>query len=429
MIESTLDCSHLISPVEDDFINGIWADDDEDEYLTKHHLVQDSEDIANASEDQDIDYLTRSGRPYQDVPQSGPSTNTNVTTPSDGENISPDHLLKQLQKTKADLSVWQLVASSYPHRQALLQALAKLNVAHNSTPDEVVNLVFQDSHKLSNPVTFSDEDLPPFGASHDLALYITITCLRKNVPMTLVDDGSAVNVIPLKTARKLGMKESDWTSTNQGVRAYDGTRRQVVGLVNLVIATGPIERKVDFLIVDVEASFNILLGRPWIHASKAVTSTLHQKVKIPLNGKVVTIPSSPIKAIIEKVSSNQVATDPVCELGGFQSINLVESELAPLYFNPYSNLVVNHILKSMGYFPGMPINPLKESTFAPYKEGNSQKIPLGLGYMPTKEEALEMLTQVYNRRKDEEIQMRHYLPYSKWILRQRRMSRTLSRVS
>ena len=182
-------------------------------------------------------------------------------------------------------------------------------MAHNSTPDDVVNLVFQESPKLSNPITFSDEDLPPFGASHNLALYITVICLKKNVPMTLVDDGSAVNVIPLKTTYKLGMKESDWTPTNQGVRAYDGTRRKVVGLVNLTIATGPIERKVNFQIVDIEASFNILLGRPWIHASKAVTSTLHQKIKIPLNGKVVTITSSPIKAIIEKQSNHQVLAE------------------------------------------------------------------------------------------------------------------------
>ncbi|XP_074298035.1 uncharacterized protein LOC141628839 [Silene latifolia] len=142
--------------------------------------------------------------------------------------------------------------------------------------------------------------------------------------MTLVDDGSAVNVIPLKMVYKLGMKELDWTLSNQGVRAYDSTRHKVIGLINLTVATRPVERKVNFQIVDIEASFNLLLCRPWIHASKAMTSTLHQKIKIPLDGRVVTITSSPIKVVIEKISNNQFVSDPMHELGGFQIINLVE---------------------------------------------------------------------------------------------------------
>ncbi|XP_070002752.1 uncharacterized protein [Nicotiana sylvestris] len=34
-----------------------------------------------------------------------------------------------------------------------------------------------------------------------------------------------------------------------------------------------------FQVLDVAVSYNLLLGRPWIHAAKAVPSTLHQMVK------------------------------------------------------------------------------------------------------------------------------------------------------
>ncbi|XP_074318735.1 uncharacterized protein LOC141655556 [Silene latifolia] len=133
----------------------------------------------------------------------------------------------------------------------------------------------RDVPDLNNPIIFSDDDIPPFGANHNLAMYITVQCQEKNVPIVLVDDGSAVNVIPVKTAHRLGIKEADLIPTNQGVRAYDGTHRKVAGLITLTIATGPLERQASFQVVYFDASFNMLLGRPWIHAAKAITSTLY----------------------------------------------------------------------------------------------------------------------------------------------------------
>src|ERR1051325_8425917 len=41
--------------------------------------------------------------------------------------------------------------------------------------------------------------------------------------------------------------------------------------------------------MDVPAAYSCLLGRPWIHEEGAVTSTLHQKLKFTVNGKLVTI--------------------------------------------------------------------------------------------------------------------------------------------
>src|ERR1051325_1807266 len=41
--------------------------------------------------------------------------------------------------------------------------------------------------------------------------------------------------------------------------------------------------------MDVPAAYSCLLRRPWIHEAGAVTSTLHQKLKFTVNGKLVTI--------------------------------------------------------------------------------------------------------------------------------------------
>ena len=48
---------------------------------------------------------------------------------------------------------------------------------------------------------------------------------------------------------------------------------------------------VIFQILRIPASFNLLLGRPWIHSAGAISSSLHLKVKFIHDGRVITISS------------------------------------------------------------------------------------------------------------------------------------------
>ena len=41
--------------------------------------------------------------------------------------------------------------------------------------------------------------------------------------------------------------------------------------------------------MDIRPSYSCLLGRPWYHKAGAVTSTLHQMLKYPVKGKIVTV--------------------------------------------------------------------------------------------------------------------------------------------
>ena len=44
--------------------------------------------------------------------------------------------------------------------------------------------------------------------------------------------------------------------------------------------------EVDFIEVDSYSPYTAIVARPWLHALKAVSSTLHQKVKYPSEGLV-----------------------------------------------------------------------------------------------------------------------------------------------
>ena len=44
--------------------------------------------------------------------------------------------------------------------------------------------------------------------------------------------------------------------------------------------------EVDFIVVDTYSPYTAIVARPWIYALGAVSSTLHQKVKYPSEGRV-----------------------------------------------------------------------------------------------------------------------------------------------
>ena len=59
------------------------------------------------------------------------------------------------------------------------------------------------------------------------------------------------------------------------VRAFDGSKRAVFGEVELPVKIGPEMFKSVFYVMDIQPAYSCLLGRPWVHAAGAVTSTLH----------------------------------------------------------------------------------------------------------------------------------------------------------
>ena len=63
----------------------------------------------------------------------------------------------------------------------------------------------------------------------------------------------------------------------------------VRGEVDLLIKVGSKIFKSTFYMMDIQPMYSYLLIRPWIHGAGAVTSTLHQKLKYPVNGKIVTV--------------------------------------------------------------------------------------------------------------------------------------------
>jgi hypothetical protein len=94
--------------------------------------------------------------------------------------------------------------------------------------------------------------------------------------------------------------------------------------VDLPIIIGPHVFQITFQVMDIQASYSCLLGRPWIHEAGAVTSTLHQKLKFVQNGKLVTVNGEEALLVSQLSSFSFIGADSV-EGTSFQGL-VVEEE-------------------------------------------------------------------------------------------------------
>ncbi|KAI8549122.1 hypothetical protein RHMOL_Rhmol06G0001700 [Rhododendron molle] len=168
----------------------------------------------------DIANVTRSGRVFQPPNlQAGSSSNPPVqqpnvlaasrNTPVIPSGVPKENVIqKQLERIPAAVSVWGLIASSKEHRESLSLALSRLTVPTDITPEAMVALVLPLLSKHS--VTFTERDLPIEGTAHNRPLYITVKCKGLWIPIVLIDNGSAINVCPLRVAYHLGIAKKDF---------------------------------------------------------------------------------------------------------------------------------------------------------------------------------------------------------------------------
>uniref|UniRef100_A0A2N9GJ26 Integrase catalytic domain-containing protein n=1 Tax=Fagus sylvatica TaxID=28930 RepID=A0A2N9GJ26_FAGSY len=146
--------------------------------------------------------------------------------------------------------------------KALLKVLNEAYVPEDITGPSFENMVT--SILVTNQLTFSDDELPPEGRGHTKALYISVKTNDRIVSRVLIDNGMVV-------------------------RAFDGTRREVLGEIDLPVEIGPQVYDINFQVLRIDSPYNLLLGRPWLHTAGAVPSSLHQKMKLIIGNQLVTI--------------------------------------------------------------------------------------------------------------------------------------------
>ncbi|KAI5409830.1 hypothetical protein KIW84_055330 [Lathyrus oleraceus] len=167
------------------------------------------------------------------------------------------NMVEQLLQTPSKISVLSLLLNSEAHREALQRVLEQAYVEQDVTVDQFDHIVANITS--CNNLSFCDEELPEEGRNHNMALHISMNCKEDALSNVLVDIGSSLNVLPKSTLSKLSYQGAPMRYSGVIVKAFDGSRKTVIGEVDLPVKIG------------------------------AFTSTLHQKLKFVKNGKLVIV--------------------------------------------------------------------------------------------------------------------------------------------
>ena len=94
----------------------------------------------------------------------------------------------------------------------------------------------------------------------------------------------------MRTATKIELTKGQLSPSSLTVRAYDESSRGVIGTFEAECQLGPVSSFVLFHVLEITTSYNLLLGRAWMHPLGIAPSTVHQKLKLSWKGGVLIIP-------------------------------------------------------------------------------------------------------------------------------------------
>ena len=102
---------------------------------------------------------------------------------------------------------------------------------------------------------------------HIKSLYVRTHLNGRPVSKVLMDNGSVVNVMPLRMLRALGRRINDLIETKVVVSPLIGEVSKTLGILPIDITIGNKTTLFVFFVIDPTTNYNILLGRDWIHAN------------------------------------------------------------------------------------------------------------------------------------------------------------------
>ncbi|KAL0289304.1 UNVERIFIED_CONTAM: hypothetical protein Scaly_2546900 [Sesamum calycinum] len=135
-------------------------------------------------------------------------------------------------------------------------------------------------------ITFTDEDLLLGSKPHNRLLFVAGYVREQKVNRILINGGSAVNILPLRILKELEIPIDELSNSRLMIQCFNQGGQRVVGIIRMQLTMQDMVSSALFHVIDAKTSYNMLLGRPWLHENAVVPSTWHQCFKYCRNGIV-----------------------------------------------------------------------------------------------------------------------------------------------
>ncbi|XP_059630066.1 uncharacterized protein LOC132273049 [Cornus florida] len=156
--------------------------------------------------------------------------------------------------------------------------------------DEVYRSRLRITHKLrlssvntivsrSINIRFGDGDLSIVQLSHEDPLVISLLVVNCMIKRVLIDPWSSANIIAKTVFEQLEIPSLSVRPTFSPLMGFDGTKVDPLGVIDLSVTAAKRTLKENFVLTEIHPSYNLIMGRGWIHRMNGVSSTLHQVMR------------------------------------------------------------------------------------------------------------------------------------------------------
>lgn len=126
-----------------------------------------------------------------------------------------------------------------------------------------------------------NEDSTLINPHHD-ALVISLLISNCRIKRILVDNGSSTNVVFLSAHKEMNIDEAHIHRRSTILVGFSGEQKFTLRDITLPVYAARVNLHITFVVLDSPSSYNVILGRPWIHDMRAVPSTFHQVIRFPI---------------------------------------------------------------------------------------------------------------------------------------------------
>nr|XP_016449465.1 PREDICTED: uncharacterized protein LOC107774454 [Nicotiana tabacum] len=148
-------------------------------------------------------------------------------------------VIDQLRKFPEQVSLLALLMNSAEHQKVLIKTLNEAYVPVDTSVEQLERMA--ESFFAINQITFSKNDLPSEGATHNKALHLTVKCKGHYVKRVMLDGGSGVDICPLSTLQRMKIGTEIIRPNNVCVRAFNGIKRDTIGEIDLILTIDPVD--------------------------------------------------------------------------------------------------------------------------------------------------------------------------------------------
>ncbi|XP_059629697.1 uncharacterized protein LOC132272597 [Cornus florida] len=124
--------------------------------------------------------------------------------------------------------------------------------------------------------------------SHEDPLVISLLVANCMIKRVLIYLGSSANIITKAVFEQLKILSSSIQPTSSPLMGFDSTKVDPLQVINLFVTAAKRTLRENFILIEIHPSYNLIMGRGWIHRMNGVPSTLHQVMRcLSLDGKEV----------------------------------------------------------------------------------------------------------------------------------------------